>query len=120
VLLRESGKFHDTPVDMAVLADTARDSGVPDGGALLDFCNALTGTDRAALDAARTALKNRMGPNALFEASVTAANFSMLDRIANSIGIPMEGPFLDGSADFRVSTGINNYLSARNTLSANS
>jgi len=101
---------------MMALTQPDVDSGVPDGDVLIAFSNAVLATDRAALDAARTALEDRMGPNALVEAAVTAANFSMVDRIANGIGIPMEAPFVKGTADFRADVGINDFLSARNTL----
>lgn len=101
---------------MMALTKPGVDSGVPDGDVLIAFSNAVTGTDVATLNAARAALESRMGPNALVEAAVTAANFSMVDRIANGIGIPMEAPFVEGTADFRADVGINDFLSARNTL----
>lgn len=103
---------------MKVLTQPELDSGVPNGDVLIAFTNAVAGTDRAALDGARAALEARMGPNALVEAALVAANFSMLDRIANAIGIPMEEPFIKGTADFRADIGINDFLSAGNTLSA--
>ena len=116
MLLRESGQKKGTPVTMKALTDPNVDSGVPDGDVLIAFTNAVAGTDRAVLDDARAALEARMGPNATAEAAIIAANFSMLDRIANAIGIPMEGPFVEGTADFREEVGINDFLSARNTL----
>lgn len=118
MLLRESGHIKGTPVNMNALTNPEVDSGVPDGDVLIAFTNAVAGTDPAALDAARSALEDRMGPNATVEAALIAANFSMLDRIANAIGIPMEGPFVEGTADFREDIGINAFLSARNTLGA--
>ena len=116
MLLRESGRKHGISVNMMALTQAGADSGVPDGDVLIAFANAVTGTDPAALDAARTALEDRMGPNALVEAAVIAANFSLVDRIANAIGIPMEGSFVEATADFRAEVGINDFLSARNTL----
>lgn len=116
MLLRESGQKHGTPVNMMALTQAGADSGVPDGDVLIAFANAVTGNDPAALEAARTALEDRMGPNGLVESALIAANFSLVDRLANSVGIPMEGPFVDATADFRGEVGINDFLSARNTL----
>ena len=50
------------------------------------------------------------------EAAATVATFSMLDRIANATGIPLETEMVKMSADFREGLGINNYYSAGNTL----
>lgn len=116
MLLRESGRKHGTPINMMALTKDGVDSGVPDGDVLIAFANAVTGTDPAALDAARTALEDRMGPNALVEAALIAANFSLVDRLANAIGIPMEAMFVEATADYRDEVGINDFLSARNTL----
>lgn len=102
------------------MADTSLDSEVPDGDALLAFCDAVTGTDRAALVAARAALIDRLGPNGFSEAALIASYFGMNDRIANSMGIPLESFFLDGSADIREQVGANDFLSARNSLRSTS
>ena len=50
------------------------------------------------------------------EASATVATFSMLDRIANATGIPLEAEMVKMSEDFREDLGINSYYSASNTL----
>ena len=47
--------------------------------------SAMAGPDRATLDAARRVLRERMGAPAVVTASLIAANFSMLDRVANAI-----------------------------------
>ncbi len=59
-----------------------------------------------------------MGEEALVGASLTVANYSKNDRIANAIGIPLEADFVNGTEDFREQLGVNAYNSAANTLVA--
>ena len=49
-------------------------------------------------------------------AAIIAANFCMLDRAANAIGISVERMVLEPSADFRAALGIDAYPSAANSL----
>ena len=65
---------------------------------------------------ARDALIDAMGSPAVVTASIIAANFSMLDRIANVIGIGLDDMFVKPSAEIREMLGINGYPSAANTL----
>ncbi len=57
-----------------------------------------------------------MGSGATIEAAATAANFSMLDRVANAVGIQIESMAIEQTEDFRGELGINQYVSAANTL----
>jgi len=68
------------------------------------------------LSETRGAITDKLGKNALSEVSATVATFSMLDRIANAAGIPLEQNMVAMSEDFRGALGINDYYSARNTL----
>lgn len=115
MLLRESGQTKDMSYDLKAVVDPRINSGVENEDVLLAFSDAVAGTDRAILDRARAALENRMGGAAIVEASVTAANFSMLDRVANAIGIPLDPLFERATRDFRGGLGIDDYRSARNT-----
>ncbi len=72
--------------------------------------------DNDLLAAARDTVAERLGPAAVTTAALIAANFSMLDRAANAIGISVDAMILEPSADFRAQLGINNYPSAVNTL----
>jgi alkylhydroperoxidase family enzyme len=115
MLLRESGWAEDKAYDVRALTDPAVASGVDDGDVLLAFTAALAGPDRTALDRARAELEARMGPAALVEASVIAAHFSMLDRVANAIGIPLDPPFERATREYRGALGMDRFRSARNT-----
>ena len=72
--------------------------------------------DTAELAAARDAIAERLGPGAVTTASIIGAHFSMLDRIANAIGVTVDSMVMKPTADFRESLGINTYPSAVNTL----
>ena len=92
------------------------DTGVPGGKLLMAFADAVIGTDRTALDHARIALAEGLGPAAVSAASAIAANFSKNDRIANGIGIPIDDIVLKGTEDLREQLGLNNYRTAINTF----
>ena len=72
--------------------------------------------DPIELGAARDVIADLFGPAAVTTASIIAANFSMLDRVANAIGISVDSMIVKPSADFREQLGINAYPSAANTL----
>jgi hypothetical protein len=80
------------------------------------FASAVAGTDQAALDTARSQLRDVLGAPAVVTASIIAANFSMLDRAANGVGISVDSMIVEPTADFRSELGINEYTSAANTL----
>lgn len=98
------------------LCDPASDIGVEHGGKLVRFVDTLLGPGEEALAEARGELAAALGPDAVWAASVVAANFSKNDRIANALGIPLEAQFVRDSEDFRGQLGIDAFPSARNTL----
>ncbi len=92
------------------------DIGVEAGAELLAFADAVLGHDSTALDDARKALAERLGPAAVSAASIIAANFSKNDRIANGLGIPMEKHAIEATVEIREALGLNEYRSAVNSL----
>ena len=90
--------------------------GVPGGDELLAFAEAVIAPDRAALDKARTALAETLGPPAISAAAAIAANFTKNDRIANGCGIPVDPLVLKATKDIREQLGLNNFRSAENTF----
>ena len=114
-MLRASAAANNISVNLKSVTDTTLESGVEHGGLLLAFADAVCGSNAAALDIARTALRDTMGPGALVQAAAIAGNFSMNDRAANAMGIPMEGMFLVDSQQYRTELGLNDFPSARNT-----
>jgi len=96
--------------------DASVDSGVQHGRELVRFAAALMNRDVDELNAARAGVAARLGPDAVTTASIIAANFSLLDRVANAIGISVDAMIVKPTADFRRRLGINAYPSAVNTL----
>lgn len=80
------------------------------------FASAVLEPDSDKLAAARDVVAKQLGAGAVATASIIAANFSMLDRAANAIGISVDSMIVEPSADFREHLGINKYPSAANTL----
>jgi AhpD family alkylhydroperoxidase len=115
-LLRESGKAAKIDYILAGAIDPSIDSGVEHGCELVTFASSVAGSDRAALDTARRVLRERIGAPVVVTASLIAANFSMLDRVANAIGISADAMIIKPSAEFRAQLGIKNYPAAANTL----
>ena len=83
---------------------------------LLAYADAIYASDSGELERTREQVRSRMGSGATIEAAATAANFSMLDRVANAVGIQIESMAIEQTEDFRGELGINQYVSAANTL----
>ena len=99
-----------------VLVRPEQDSGVPGGDVLLAYADAVIGPDLDALDKARDALAEALGPAAVSGAAAIAANFSKNDRIANGLGIPVDEMVLKATEDLREQLGLNDFGSAINTF----
>jgi hypothetical protein len=92
------------------------DSGVRGGPELLEFAEAVIGSDRSRLDAARRSLAEALIPATVTGASAIAGNFSKNDRIANAIGIPVAETDLEPTRELRERLGLNAFRSAENTF----
>ncbi len=92
------------------------DSGVPAGAVLLAYADAVVGADLAALERARTALSEALGPAAVAGAAAIAGNFTKNDRIANGLGIPVDDMVLKATEDLRARLGLSGFGSAVNTF----
>jgi hypothetical protein len=116
MFLRESRRATDTDINLDALMNPDLDIGVPGGAELLAFAAAIIGNDSKALDAARLAVAEAIGPQAVPAASAIAANFSKNDRIANGCGIPFDPIMLKATTDIRAQLGLNEFRSAVNTF----
>ena len=92
------------------------DTEVEHADILLAYADAIYASDDGELEKPRAQVRNQMGGGATIEAAATVANFSMLDRIANAVGIQIEPMAIGQTEDFRDELGINDYVSAANTL----
>ena len=88
------------------------DGGIENGALLVRFASAVLGTDAAELAAARTAVTEAMGGEALTDTAAVAALFNAIDRVADSTGIPLEEKKAALTADFRAAIGIDEFAAA--------
>lgn len=86
-MLRESSRTHEETVDFAALMEGDVESGVPHGAKLLRFAEAVVAGSAADREAARRALTEAMGGEALVDAAGVISNFERMVRIADSTGI---------------------------------
>ncbi len=116
MVLRASAEADGVSVDLRGIVDADIDIGIAGAAILVAFADAVIGNDEQRLADAREAVLGELGAAGLLGAASIASNFSRNDRIANAIGIPLEGDFVAQSEDFRAALGINKFPSARNTL----
>lgn len=102
---------------MRAITDTeaAAASGVAHAAVLLDFADAATGEDEAALAGVRERVLGAVGPAGLVDAAAVVANFERMVRIADSTGIPLDAPIHLLAGDLQADLGLTRFGSARNT-----
>jgi hypothetical protein len=119
VLLRASGEHTGEDYDLsALLGKSGDESGIPNAGVLLEFAEAAVGADPAKLEAARAAVIEAMGGEALADAAGVAALFNAIDRVADSTGIPLEDDKAEMTEGMRAQLGINDFGTVPETADA--
>ena len=93
-MLRESSRTHEESVEITAVMDGAVDSGVPHGAELVRFAEAVVAGSDADCEAARRALADNMGAEALVDAAGVISNFERMVRVADSTGISI-GPMAE-------------------------
>lgn len=83
---------------------------------MLEFAEAVIGSDYVRLDAARKALEKKLSRATVTGASAIAGNFSKNDRIADALGIPIDANDLPPTKAMRAQLGLNDFKSAANTF----
>ena len=94
------------------------DVGVAQAAELLTFTDAVVCGDDAALARARAALRAVIAPDAYVEVAAIIAAFNVVDRVADSIGIPLDDMMLAMSADVRDELRLTRFASSANTPTA--
>ena len=99
----------DADIDPSRLADGA---GVANGRLLVDFVNALSiGGDELAEQ--RAIVTSALGLPAMIDAVGVFANFSMMTRIADGTGTPLDDGTMAMTTDLRTALGIEDLTSRR-------
>jgi hypothetical protein len=96
-----------------VLGAVAGHSGIPQGGLLVEFAEAVLGSDDQHLARVRLKLTETLGTDALVDAAAVVANFNAIDRIADATGIPIDAERVQLTADLRAELGIDAFAEGR-------
>lgn len=117
MLLRASSMGQKDQVDLSVVTNTenAANSGVPNAPELIAFADAAIKRDTGKLPAARDAVRDALGADALVVAAGVIGNFERMNRIADAAGIELDAPVRTLSSGIRDEIGINGFVSAKNT-----
>ena len=106
-------------VDLGTVTGVAEgDGGVEHGGRLVAFTDAVMGSDEAALDRERSALRKLLTPEAFVDASAVIGAFNVVDRIANATGIPLDAGLAAMSGEVRQELDLARFGSSANTPGA--
>ncbi len=96
-----------------MLGAATGDGGIAHGNLLVDFAEAVLGSDDKHLVRARMRLTEALGTDALVDAAAVVANFNAIDRIADATGIPIDAERVELTADLRAELGINAFAEDR-------
>jgi len=83
---------------------------------MIEFAEAVLGDDTNRLDAARRAILEAMGPDAVVDSAGVAALFNAIDRIADSTGAPLEADKAEMTAELRSAIGIDAFAAQKEAL----
>ena len=93
--------------------DPGRDTGVPAGQLLLDFVDAAHGDDDTVLAKARRHVEATLGRAGMLDAAAVIGNFTMMTRIADATGTPLDKGSIGMTDELRARMGVNDFPSAR-------
>lgn len=94
------------------------DGGVEHGAQLVRFVDAVMGDDEAARERERAATRALLSPAAFVDVCAVIAAFSVVDRIADSTGIPLDDGLRQMSAGVREELDLGRFASSANTPGA--
>jgi hypothetical protein len=116
MLLRVSGQVTGAQVDMrAVNGEVREGGGVEHAAELVAFTEAVMDGDDGALAEARSALRAVLSPEAFVDACAVIGAFNVVDRIADSTGIPLDTPMASMTRDLRAELDLSRFRSSDNT-----
>jgi alkylhydroperoxidase family enzyme len=116
MLLRASSETTGTTVDMAVVnGEVRRDGGIAHAAELVAFAEAVVRGDDANLGKVRDALRAVLSPDEFVDACAVIAAFSVVDRIADSTGIPLDEPMAAMTGELRDELDLARFRSSANS-----
>lgn len=116
-MLRASARATNTTIDLKVITGDGfgddsgggGDGGIPHGGALTAFAEAVLGNDDAGLADARQRVRDELRDAALVDTAAVIANYCALDRVADATGIPLEPGKEANTVELRAGLGIDDF-----------
>lgn len=101
-MLRESAKAQGQPVNVLAVTQPMLDPMLPLGRELLAFVDAIALLDFDELPIARQNLLEAAGPGAVVRAAAVCADFEGINRIVDSVGVPVNKRYYDIGDELRV------------------
>ncbi len=98
----------------------AGDTGIEHGDLMIEFAEAVLGSDGDRLSAARQAIHDALGADAVVDSAGVAALFNAIDRIADSTGAPLEADKAAMTEGLRAAIGIDAFAAQKEALDAGS
>ena len=105
-MLRESCEKTNLDLTPEAIVDTTLDCGVPHGGKLLQFTDAVLLGSEDQRTVLRAHLMDVVGRLGLVDAAGSVANFEMMNRIADGTGMPVSQRALGATAEWRPRVGL--------------
>jgi len=99
----------------AVNGTVSEQGGVEHAAELVTFTEAVMGDDDTALATARQALRAVLTPAAFVDTCAVIGAFNVVDRIADSTGIPLDEPMVAMTTEVRADLDLARFRSSANT-----
>ncbi len=116
MLLRVSGQATGAAVDMAAVnGEVHGECGVAHAAELVEFSEAVMREDEGALAKARDVLRSVLTPEAFVDTCAVIGAFNVVDRIADSTGIPLDAPMAAMTTDLRAELDLSRFRSSGNS-----
>ncbi len=115
MLLRASGEISGTEIDMSAVNGNVTRDGIPHAAELVSFTEAVMRNDDRALDQARAELRVVLSDEEFLDTCAVIAAFNVVDRIADSTGIPLDDLMKDATAEMRAELDLGRFRSSANT-----
>lgn len=112
-MLRASKEHAGEVYDLSAITAGSGETGVAEGGLLIEFGEAVLGDDDDRLAVARAALVDALGGAALADAAGIVGLFNAIDRVADATGAPLEDWKAAQTESMRDDLGINRFDEAK-------
>jgi hypothetical protein len=83
---------------------------------MIEFAEAVLGSDNSRLERARKAILDELGPDAVVDSAGVAGLFNAIDRVADATGAPLEADKEEMTAGLRKEIGIDAFAAQKQAL----